>query len=93
MPSDTRLPVYAHWHGQEHIVDLAENQPTPDVGSVIHLTVDVNGELQRLPFKVTGRRQRTDSGREGGLLSRIGLDDAALPAATDLDVELHKPEH
>ena len=93
MLTDTRLPTYAHWNGREIVVDLAENQPSPDVGSIIHLTVDVNGELQRLPFKVSDKRQRIDAEREPGLLTRLGMDGGALPVAIDLDVEPHDPEH
>jgi hypothetical protein len=92
MHTDTRLPTYAHWRGREFVIDLAENQPTPDIGSIIHLTVDLNGELQRLPFRVTNRRLRTDSDGAGGLLSRFGLGGGGLPTATDLDVVPHDPK-
>jgi len=88
----SRLPVYAHWHGQEIVVDLPENQPEPGVGTVIHLTINVAGELQRRPFRVTAKRQRTDTERSG-LLTRWGIGNDGLPIAVDLDVELHRPEH
>ncbi len=90
MPTTSRLPYYAHWRGQELAYDLPETQPEPGVGTVIHLTVDIAGELQRRPFQVTARRQRTDSPHGGGLLARLGLDDG-IPTAVDLDVELHEP--
>jgi hypothetical protein len=93
MQTDTRLPVYAHWRDQVIVVDLAENQPRPDIGSIVHLTVDVDGSPRRLPFKITGKRQRTDPEHEAGLLARIGFDGGALPSAVDIDVEPHDPEH
>ena len=92
MRTSTRLPYYAHWQGQEIPVDLADNQPDPDVGTVIHLTVDMAGQLQRRPFKVTAKRQRTDAERSG-LLTRWGIGSDGIPIAVDLDVELHVPGH
>lgn len=88
----TRLPHYAHWQGEEIVYDLPDVQPEPGVGSIIYLTVNLAGEVQRRPFVVTGRRLRTDSPWSGGLLTRLGLDDG-VPTAVDLDVELHRPEH
>jgi hypothetical protein len=85
-----RLPYYAHWHGQELVFDLPDTQPEPGIGSIIHLTVNLAGELQRRPFVVTARHVRTDSPHSGGLLSRLGLDDG-VPIAVDLDVDLHEP--
>ena len=87
----TRLPYYAHWQGEELALDLPDTQPEPGVGSIIHLTVNLAGQLQRRPFVVTARRTRTDSPHSGGLLSRLGLDDG-VPIAVDLDVEPHRPE-
>jgi hypothetical protein len=83
----TRLPVVAHWRGQELAVDLADTQPDPDVGSVIHLTVDDAGQLQRRPFKVTGRRQLPEGGGEPSLLARLGFDGDTLPSCIVLDVD------
>ena len=87
-----RLPHYVHWQGQELDFDLPDTQPEPGVGSIIHLTVTIAGELQRRLFRVTARRQRTDSGHSSGLLTRLGLD-YGVPTAVDLDVEPHDPEH
>ena len=86
----TRLPYFAHWQGQEIPVELPDTQPEPGVGSVIHLTVDVAGEVQRRPFVVTARRMRTDSNRTG-LLSQWGIGSDGLPIAVDLDVDPHIP--
>jgi len=91
--SETRLPVYAHWQGAEYAVDLAENQPTPDVGSVLHITVNLAGVSGRLPFKVTGKRQRIDPEREAGMLERLGFGSGSVPTAIDIDVIPHDPEH
>lgn len=88
----TRLPYYAHWQGEEIPVDLPENQPDPNVGTIIHLTVNLAGEAQRRPFKVMAKRMRTDT-EESGLLTRWGIGNDGLPIAVDLDVELHRPEH
>ena len=62
-----RLPYYAHWQGQERIYDPpGDPARSPGVGSIIHLTVNLAGELRRLPFKVTvARRQRTDTEQSG----------------------------
>jgi len=92
MDSTHRIPYFAHWHGQEQDVDLPDSQPEPGVGSIIHLTVNLDGELQRRPFVVTARRQRTDGADHLGLLNRLGID-TGMPTAVDLDVELHNPEH
>lgn len=92
MHATTRLPYYAHWQGQELIYDLPETQPEPGIGSIIHLTVDIAGELQRRTFKVTAKRQRTDTERSG-LLTRFGIGSDGIPTAVDLDVELHQPGH
>jgi hypothetical protein len=92
MDPTTRIPYYAHWQGEEIAYDLPDTQPEPGVGSIIYLTVNMAGELQRRPFVVTGRRLRTDSLRSGGLLSRLGLVDG-IPTAVDLDVELRHTEH
>jgi hypothetical protein len=89
MHTTSRLPYYAHWQGQELTFDLPDTQPEPGVGSIIHLTVNLAGEVQRRPFMVTAKRLRTDSPHSGGLLSRLGLDDG-IPIAVDLDVELHE---
>jgi hypothetical protein len=86
----TRLPYYAHWQGEELSFDLPETQPEPGVGSIIHLTVNLAGQLQRRAFVVTARRVRTDSPHSGGLLTRLGFDNG-VPIAVDLDVELHEP--
>jgi len=93
MNTDTRAPVFAHWQGREIPVDLLDSQPDPDIGSIIHLTVDVGGKLQRHPFKVTGKRRRHAPRSEHGLLSRLGLGGTDFPAAIDIDVAPHKPEH
>jgi hypothetical protein len=93
MPTDSRLPVFAHWQGREIIVDLPDNQPDPEIGSIIHLTVEVDGELQRRPFKVTDKHQRPANGSGTGLLSRLGLGGSFFPEAIDIDVTPHEPEH
>jgi len=92
MRTTSRLPYYAHWQGEEIVYDLPDTQPEPSIGSIIHLTVNLAGELQRRPFKVTGRRQRTNSEHSDGLLTRLGIDQG-IPTAVDLEVELHRPEH
>ena len=92
METSSRLPYYAHWHGQEQPLELPDSQPEPGVGSVIHLTVNLDGELQRRPFIVTAKHQRTNSEHGSGLLARLGLSNG-MPIAVDLDVELHNPEH
>jgi hypothetical protein len=89
MHTTSRLPYFAHWQGQELTYDLPDTQPEPGVGSIIHLTVNLSGELQRRPFMVTAKRLRTDSPHSGGLLARLGLDNG-IPIAVDLDVELHE---
>ena len=88
----SRLPYYAHWQGQELVFDLPDTQPEPGIGTIIHLTANIAGRLQRLPFKVTARRQRSDAGSSGGLMTRLGLG-GGIPTAVDLDVELFNPEH
>lgn len=90
MQTTSRLPYYAHWQGEEIPVDLPDVQPEPGVGSIIHLTVNMAGELQRWPFKVKARRMRTDSNRSG-LLMHWGIGSDGLPIAVDLDVEPHEP--
>ena len=89
-PTSTRLPYYAHWQGQEIHFELADTQPEPGVGTIIFLTVNLAGEVQRRPFLVTARHVRTDSRHSGGLLTRLGLD-TGIPVAIDLDVDLHVP--
>ena len=89
--STTRLPYYAHWQGEELTFDLPDTQPEPGVGSIIHLTVNIAGQVQRRAFMVTARHVRTDSPNGGGLLARLGLD-TGIPTAVDLDVELHEPK-
>lgn len=91
--TEARLPVYAHWEGAEYVVELADNQPTPDVGSIVHIAVNLAGTARRLPFKVTGKRQRTNPDREASMLERLGFDGAAIPTAIDVDVTPHDPEH
>jgi hypothetical protein len=83
----TRLPVVARWRGQEISVDLADTQPNPDIGSIVHLTVEIVGQLQRRPFKVVGRHWRGEDGREPGLLARLGFDGGAIPSCIVLDVD------
>ena len=92
MHTTTRLPYYAHWQGEEIPVDLPDSQPEPGVGSIIHLTVNIAGQVQRRTFQVTAKRQRTDRDRSG-LLTRWGIGSDGIPIAVDLDVELHRPEH
>ena len=91
MDPTTRIPYYAHWQGEEIVYDLPDTQPEPGVGSIIYLTVNLGGEVQRRPFVVTARRVRTDSERSG-LLTRFGIGSDGVPTAVDLDVDLHRQE-
>jgi hypothetical protein len=73
MSTESAVPIYAQWDGQELVVD----RPTePEVGQVVRIEVEDGCNVQRRPFRVVGKHDRLE-----------GDDGAARKVAVDLDVE------
>jgi hypothetical protein len=82
MTAEPRLPIYAHWDGQEFRVDRLLTQPEPGVGSIVRIEIEEGCSTQRRPFRVVTRRER--------LSEASGLDAGTTEpkkVAIDLEVE------
>ena len=82
MTVEPGLPIYAHWDGQEFIVDRPSRQAEPKVGDVLRIEVEDGCNMQRRPFRVVARRDRLGAPSAGPDRS-----DAPRRVGIDIDVE------
>lgn len=76
-----RLPIYAHWDGQEFRVDRPASRAEPEIGEIVRLEIEEGCTTQRRPFRVVDKRDRLGE----SLLAPTG--DGSQRVAVDLDVE------